>query len=331
MPGHVAGGVAQEIVVAQLRPELFDVVRVSAAAHQDIQGRALGLADLLLAVEGVLQAATQGALGLGIELAQQAGAPGVPQAGVGGVDVGHRQHIQVVQMRLVTDPVGEIVDHLRVGKVLALRRGRHHQVVLHQPDHQAAVPDRQLMALAERLGVDCAEVRMVTLAALANVVVQPGQVNQLGLGQLAHTLAGQREFFRNRRVLQLAQVLDQVEGMGIDCVDVEQVVLHLADDVAEFGQVAAEDAVTVHAPQVAVDADLALEQFDEQAGITDVIAEIIVDQVAMFAQQANGVGAHALDFRVLGHQHENLQHGEWRALEDVGVGGLDITVMQLEA
>ncbi|MCY1425073.1 hypothetical protein D9M71_408520 [compost metagenome] len=60
--------------------------------------------------------------------------------------------------------------------------------------------------------------------------------------------------------------------------------LHLADNVAELGQVAAQDAVTVHAPQVAMNADLALEQFDEQAGIANIVAEIVVDQVAMLTQ-----------------------------------------------
>ena len=34
---------------------------------------------------------------------------------------------------------------------------------------------------------------------------------------------------------QLAQVLDDVERVRIDGIDVEQVVLHLPDDVAEFG------------------------------------------------------------------------------------------------
>ncbi|MCY1286403.1 hypothetical protein D9M70_353720 [compost metagenome] len=107
--------------------------------------------------------------------------------------------------------------------------------------------------------------------------------------------------------------------------------LHLPDDLAEFRQVQAEDAVAVHPPQVAVDALGRLEQLDEQAGVADVLAEVVVDQVAAVAQQADGVRAHALDLRVLGHQHEDFQHGEGGALEDVGVGHLDVAVAQLEA
>lgn len=52
-------------------------------------------------------------------------------------------------MGFIADDLREIVDHLRVGQVLALGGGRHYQVVLHQPDNQAAVPRRQLMALAK--------------------------------------------------------------------------------------------------------------------------------------------------------------------------------------
>ena len=80
-----------------------------------------------------------------------------------------------------------------------------------------------------------------------------------------------------------------------------------------------------------MDADLALEQLDKQAGVADVLAEIVVDQVAMFAQQADGVGPYALDLRVLGHQQEDFQHGEGRALEHMVAGGFDIAIVQLEA
>ncbi|MNF16302.1 hypothetical protein D3C80_2192660 [compost metagenome] len=65
----------QEVVVTQLRPELLDVGRVGALADENVQGGTLGLADLLFAVQWVLKAAAQGALGLGVELAQEACTP----------------------------------------------------------------------------------------------------------------------------------------------------------------------------------------------------------------------------------------------------------------
>lgn len=127
-------------------------------------------------------------------------------------------------------------------------------MVLHQPDDQLGVPIWQLVANTECLCIHCAEFRMVTATAFADVVVKPGHIDQLGLGQLVDQLAGQGEFFRQLRPLELTQVLDQVQGVRIDCIDVEQVVLHLPDDMAELRQVQAEDAVTVHPAQVAVNA-----------------------------------------------------------------------------
>ncbi|MNS78845.1 hypothetical protein D3C72_1124760 [compost metagenome] len=51
----------------------------------------------------------------------------------------------------------------------------------------------------------------------------------------------------------------------------------------------------------------------------------------MLAQQPHGIGAYALDLGVLGHQHEDFQHGERRALEHVRPGRFYVAVMQAEA
>ena len=59
------------------------------------------------------------------------------------------------------------------------------------------------------------------------------------------------------RVLRLgeaAQIADHHQDVLVDGVDVEQVVLHLADDAAEHRQIAAQDAVLVHPPQLVRDA-----------------------------------------------------------------------------
>src|SRR5690606_10800576 len=70
VPGDVLGAVAQEVVVAQLGPQLLGGVAVDlAAAAQQVEGGVLVFADALLAVDRVLQAAAQGALGLGVQLA----------------------------------------------------------------------------------------------------------------------------------------------------------------------------------------------------------------------------------------------------------------------
>ena len=126
-------------------------------------------------------------------------------------------------------------------------------------------------------------------------------------------------------------MLDQVQRVGVHGIDVEQVVLHLPDDTAEFRQIAPQNAVAVHAAQIAVHAFAATQQFDEQAGVADIAAKIVIDQVAVVTQQANAVGAHATDFRVLGHQHEDFQQGEGRTLEYLRVRYFDVVIAYLEA
>ena len=125
MPGDIAGGVAQEVIVAQLRPERLGVLLVNAAAHQDVHRGMLGVGDQLRAIGRIVQPAAQGALGFGVQLTQQRGPPGVPHVGVGGVDIGDGQHIEIIQAHLIAQLHGKIVDHLRVGDVLALGGSGH--------------------------------------------------------------------------------------------------------------------------------------------------------------------------------------------------------------
>ena len=66
------------------------------------------------------QPALQRSPGLGVELAQEASPPGVPQGRVGAVDVCNGQHKQVVEVLLVLHMFGELLDNLRVRNVLAL-------------------------------------------------------------------------------------------------------------------------------------------------------------------------------------------------------------------
>ena len=68
--------------------------------------------------------------------------------------------------------------------------------------------------------------------------------------------------------------------MLVDGVNVEEIVLHLADDGAEIRQVAAEDAVLVHAPKFVHQAARLLEYLQEQRAVFGAVPECVVDQVA---------------------------------------------------
>ena len=73
--------------------------------------------------------------------------------------------------------------------------------------------------------------------------------------------------------------------MRIDRVAVKQIVLHLADDLAVGRQVAPENAVARHAPQLAGHALVGAQQFHKQGAMAGVAAEVRVDQVAVFANE----------------------------------------------
>ena len=69
---------------------------------------------------------------------------------------------------------------------------------------------------------------------------------------------------RELRHREAPQVAQHHQDVLVDGVDVEQIVLHLADDAAELGQVAAEDAVLVHAAELVHDAARLLQDVQKQ-------------------------------------------------------------------
>ena len=72
--------------------------------------------------------------------------------------------------------------------------------------------------------------------------------------------------------------------MGVHGVDVEQVVLHLADDLAKFGEVAAQHVVFLHSRQGLVEGVGRPQQFHEQGCNGQIRAESVVNQVAVRPQ-----------------------------------------------
>jgi len=162
-------------------------------------------------------------------------------------------------------------------------------------------------------------------------VEQAGEQQQFLLGQVGHQLAAQRELVRVLRHREAAQVAQHEQRMLVDGVDVEQVVLHLSDDAPEHRQVGGQDAVAVHALQLVPDAARLAQDLHEDAAGAQIVAEVVVDPIAVVADQADGRGAYTLQLRVLGEQQKDLQQGERIACEDAFVGHLDEALAGLEA
>ena len=177
--------------------------------------------------------------------------------------------------------------------------------------------------LAELKRVFRAEFRVVAAAALGDVVKQAGEHQQFLLRHLGDDLAAQGKFMAELRHREAAQVAHHEHGVLVHGIDMEKIVLHLADDVVEHRQVGGQHTVAVHAAQLVGDAHGLADQFHEQAATGEIVAKLHVDEVAVGADETNGVGAHALELGVLRHEQEDFQQGKGMVLEDLRVARLE--------
>ena len=129
---------------------------------------------------------------------------------------------------------------------------------------------------------------------------------------------------------QASQVADHEQRVRIDGIGMEQVVLHATDDAAECGDVPAQHAVVVHAAQFVGHAHRRAEDFQEQAVVARVLAELLVDQPQVPRHEAHRRGTHAEHVRVLLQQDEQFQQGRRGSREDVRAGGLQVFTADLE-
>ena len=204
-------------------------------------------------------------------------------------------------------------------------------MIAHEPRDEPRLVAPEALLQAEGLGVDRAELGVIPAPALRDVVEQRGEIGELLARQGLHDLAQHRKFVVVLRHGQPPQVAHHEEGMSVHGVGVEQVVLHAPDHAPERRNVAAENAVQVHAPQLVRDSDRGAENLHEQPVMARILAEFLVDQGNVRADQTDGLGTHAAQLRVLLQKHEQLQQRGRIAGEHLGMGDLEIVVTDLEA
>ena len=331
LPGDLVRRVGQEEVLVESAPQALTGNGVGAIALDQPLRLGLFLLDQFVLTLGVIEAAEQGATGGVVEVAQQGVEPTVPAVRVGGARIRHREQVEIVQAGWLPDDLGEGLDHLGIADVLALGGHGHQQVPLHQPGDQAAVELREFVQAAEVPGVPRPQQGVIAAAPLGDVVEEPRQVEDLDLGDAQHDCTAQGEFLCVLGEGEAAQVAHQDQGVLVDRVDVEEVVLHAPDDVREGREVGGQHPVLIHAPQgVGGTAGLAQALHEEGAG-AQVGAEGVVDAVAVLTDRADGTGAYPLQFRVSLENLEGLQQGDGVALEDVGFADLQKAAAALKA
>ena len=90
---------------------------------------------------------------------------------------------------------------------------------------------------------------VITATPFGNVVKQPGNVHQPRFAKLGHHLIGQLMLMHMLLQGKSTQITRHHQNMLIDCVNVKQIMLHLADDFTKSRQIAPQNPHLVHQSQ----------------------------------------------------------------------------------
>ena len=329
LPGDLLRRVAQEVRFGPLRPDPRDLFRRHFGHF--LARLLLRFANQFVLIDRRLEAAAQGALGALVEFLEQPRFPRIPQLRIGAAHVRNGQHVQIIQVRLIADAPRETVNDVGIADVLLLRGDGQDQVVSDQPRDQARLVAAESLFEAERLGIDRPQFRMIAAAALGDVVKQRREIGDFLARQGLHDLAQGGKFVVEFGHREAPQVADDEQGVRVHGVRMEQVVLHPPDDAAEGRDVAAEHTVQIHAAQFVRDSHGRAQDFHEQPVMPRVLAELLVDEPHMRADQTDRLGAHPAQFRVLLQEHEQLEQRRGVAHEYLPVSHFEVIVADLEA
>ena len=330
VPADLVRGVAQEVVVSEVVPQRRGPPGIdSGLLHQRV-GLLPGFPRKLGPLDRVVESTDQRAHRRSIQIVQQGVLPVVPQPGVRAADVRDGEQVEVVEVDVVADGVGELRHHRGVADVAPLRGDRHQQVIADQPCDERRVVLAEAVHGAELADQVGAELGVVRVAALGDVVEESRDVDELGLGQTREDVRAMGELVVTGGVGEHPEIADHEQAVLVDGVDVEQVVLHLTGHLVEDGQVGAENPVAMHPAQLVVDAPGLAQDLQKQAAGPDVGPEPVVDAMPVRADQTDGRCPHAFEIGVLLQQQEHLQQGERIAAEDVLADGLHVAVDGLE-
>ena len=146
-----------------------------------------------------------------------------------------------------------------------------------QPADEVDVLGREPVRAAEAACLGGTQRRVVAAAALRDVVEQTGEVEHFLALEIADQPRAQRILVPVLRFGEAAQVADDHQAVLVHGVDVEEVVLHLADDPAERRDDLPEDAVEVHPAQLVRDAARLAQDRQESRPVRRVAPETGVD------------------------------------------------------
>src|SRR5258706_3783235 len=191
-------------------------------------------------------------------------------------------------------------------------------MVLDEELDELQVFGRKAVLAAETPGLEPAELRVIAPAAFGDVVEYRGDVQQPMALEAGDEAAAQRILVRELEHREAADIAQDREDVLVHGVHVEKIVLHLADDAPEGGQIPSQDAVLVHATKFVHDAARLLQQGKEIRAIPRIASKCGVDAVARAPERAQRLRRHALQLRVLLHDEKTLEDRGGLALEQIG-------------
>jgi hypothetical protein len=196
-------------------------------------------------------------------------------------------------------------------------------VLRDKPFDQRRVVAGDAVRATEPASVARAQRGVITAAALADVVEESREIQHFLALEIGDEARAQRVLVRVLRLAEAPQVADHHERVLVHGVDVEEIVLHLAHDAPERGQVVAEHVVQIHPAKLVRQAPRLAEHLHEPRAIEGIGAKARVDAMPVAPQRAQRARRHALEFGVSLHRDERVEHGARAAHEQRLVGDVE--------
>ncbi len=164
-------------------------------------------------------------------------------------DIADGQDGQQFQAAHRIDDAGEVTDRPGVRMVPFLRRVRHQQVVLHQPDDGLGFFLAQAQTGRDHLGDLCAYDRMVLGPTLSDIVQQQRHIEHAPVDPGGQNVRGDRVFLFHLALFKIGKDRDALDDVLVHRVLVVHVELHQGDHALEFRDELAQYSQFVHPPE----------------------------------------------------------------------------------
>ena len=247
--------------------------------------------------------------GGGVELADEGLLPSGPRFRAGAIGVGEAHHQQVVELLLVADDLGKLLDGLRVVDVAAGGGAVELQVVVDQEeDELAAFPFNYEPVAHFHREHGAGLVVMVGIGSAAGIMQDQREVEQEGIFEFEEQLLVELvvRLFRDG---EFVEPVDGAQRVFVGRVAVVELVLDEVGESPELGDVAAEEADAVHLAEGVGDAADPAEDGLEGLAVGFAVAELAVDNAEVRLREPEQFRAEAqvplLD--ILEHQHHLMR------------------------